>query len=452
MMVFKHLFSRLFFAGLICNPVAVLAQDVPEDIVLSTDFFQDAFYESLKQKGIENYDKAILSLEKCIVFQPNNATVYNELGKNYLEQKKYENARKAYQKATELDKTNRWYWVGLYNVYYQTKEYDKAITIVKKLIEFKKEYREDLVSLYMYTQQFDKALELIEKLEKTSGKSQTREIYKNKILNSRQFKGTEEEYLEEQIKKFPREESNYISLIYFYLESNEEEKAYALAKKLEKIIPDSDWVQVSLFKFYLNNNDVPKAIESMNQALLSDKINKKIKDKILNEFLVFSSNNSTYDSVLEKAISYLEDDTKVLVTKEIGKFYYNKKNWTKAIYYFEVSLANQSEDMESMSLLFQSYTENKQFEILTKKAEMAIGFFPLQPELYYYAGLANNKMKNYKEAKSYLETGLDYLVDNINLEINFNIQLGQAFDGLGDSVKKEHYFLKANELLKKKKK
>jgi len=37
------------------------------------------------------------------------------------------------------------------------------------------------------------------------------------------------------------------------------------------------------------------------------------------------------------------------------------------------------------------------------------------------------------------------------LEINFNIQLGEAYNGLGDLVKKEYYFTKANELLKNKK-
>jgi hypothetical protein len=47
-----------------------------------------------------------------------------------------------------------------------------------------------------------------------------------------------------------------------------------------------------------------------------------------------------------------------------------------------------------------------------------------------------------------LEMGLDYLVDNKALEINFNIQLGEAYHGLGDEKKKDFYFTKANQLLK----
>jgi ACR3 family arsenite efflux pump ArsB len=48
-----------------------------------------------------------------------------------------------------------------------------------------------------------------------------------------------------------------------------------------------------------------------------------------------------------------------------------------------------------------------------------------------------------------LEMGLDYLVDDNALTINFNIQLGEACHGLGDEKKKDFYFSKANQLLKK---
>jgi hypothetical protein len=44
-------------------PISLLAQGEPEDIAIDSDAFQDHFYEAIKQKGIENYDKAIESLE-----------------------------------------------------------------------------------------------------------------------------------------------------------------------------------------------------------------------------------------------------------------------------------------------------------------------------------------------------------------------------------------------------
>lgn len=433
-----------------------MAQTEPEDIASVSDDFENYFFESLKQKGIENYDKAIEALERCKDLQPKNAVVYFELGKNYLSQKKYKDAYDNFERATQIDPKNRWAWVGMYDVCYDTSDFNQAIIIVEKLVEFKEDYKEDykedLVSLYMKTQQFDKALLLINELNETVGKSEKRELYKADILKDAKYQGSEKSDLLEKIKKNPKEEANYVELIYMYSKSNQEEKALEIAKQLEKEIPTSDWAQVSLFKFHLNNNDGDKAVKSMNIVLGSSKIDKKIKHRILNEFLIFSRNNSKYEADLEKAISYFEDDKEVQVAKEIGKFYQNKKDWINAAKYYEKHLSSVKEDMETILLLLLTYTESANFEKLAKVSEDQMQLFPTQPQLYYYNGLANNQLKNYKKAKDTLESGIDFVLDDVALEINFNIQLGEAFSGLGDVKKKELYFTKANELLKKQKK
>jgi len=438
--------------GMCCVPVSVLAQKEPDDIALNSDVFQDSFYESLKQKGIGNNDRAIEALQKCLKLEPNNATVLFELGKNYLAQRDYKAAYDSFEKATKIDPKNKWFWVGMYDVCYETRDWNQAIIIVNKLVEFKKEYEEDLVSLYMNTQQFDKALELINKLNDNVGKSDLRDNYKTQILKQAKYQGPEKENLMAQIQKNPKEEANYIALIYLYSESNQEEKAMEVAQKLEKEIPTSDWAQVSLFKFHLNNNDGAKAAKAMDVVLSSKKIDDKIKHRILNEFLIFVKDKPQFDADLDKAIAYFDNDKEVDVAKEIGKFYAAKQNWDKALKYYEMHLKTDSGDVETMLLLFQVYVQKQQFDVLSKKANAALELYPLQPQLYYFGGLAENQLKNFKKAKDLLELGLDYLVDDAALEINFNIQLGEAYNGLGDMKKKESYFLKADQLIKKNKK
>lgn len=445
----KNIFLLLLL-GMLFIPASLLAQAEPEDIAIDSDAFQDHFYEAIKQKGIENYDKAIESLEKCIQLQPNNATLFFELGKNYLYQKKYKDAYENFEKATKIEPSNRWAWVGMYDVCYETRDYNQAIIIVQKLIEFKEEYKEDLTSLYMNTQQFDKALTLINELNDKFGKSEPREIYKSQILQDAKYQGPEKSNLIDQIKKNPKEESNYIELISIYSKSNQEEKAMEVARQLEKEIPTSDWAQVSLFKFHLNNNEGDKAVVSMNKVFASDKIDKKIKHRILNEFLIFTQKNPNYSDDLSKAIGYFENDKEVKVAKEIGKFFVNKKDWTNAVKYFEMHLKSTPDDVESGLLLMEAYVETKDFTSLISKSEQWIQMFPTQPQFYYYQGLGYNQKKEYKKAKDILEMGMDYLVDDVVTEINFNIQLGEAYHGLGDEKKKEIYFTKANELLKKK--
>lgn len=432
-------------------PNILLAQTEPEEVATVSDEFENYYYESLKQKGIENYDKAIEALEKCKNIQPENPIVFFELGKNYLSQKKYKDAYDNFEKVTKIDPKNRWAWVGMYDVCYDTRDYNQAIIIVQKLVEFKLDYREDLVSLYMKTQQFDKALDLINELNETVGKSEKRELYKADILRDAKYQGPEKANLIDKIKKNPKDEANYIALIYMYSQSNQEEKALEIAKQLEKEIPTSDWAQVSLFKFHINNNHGDKAVKSMNTVLASDKIDKKIKHRILNEFLIFSKNNPQYDKDLDKAIGYFDNDKEVKVAKEIAKFYQSKKDWNKAIKYYEMHVKNATDDMETMLLLMQAYTENLQFDKLAKISEEQLQLFPTQPQLYYYNGLANNQLKNYKKAKDVLESGIDFIIDDTVLEINFNLQLGEASNGLGDMKKKDLYFSKANQLIEKQK-
>lgn len=431
---------------------SLLAQTEPDAVPLENDDFKNAFYESLLQKGIENYDKAITALEKCKKLEPNNAVVYFELGKNYLAQRNYKDAYDSFEKATKIDPTNKWFWVGMYDVCYETKDYAQAIVIVTKLIEFNKDYKEDLTSLYMNTQQFDKALDLINELDATVGRTDLRDSYREQILKVAKYQGSEKDHLLDQIKKYPKEESNYIALIFLYSESNQEEKAMEIAKQLEIEIPTSDWAQVSLFKFHLNSNDGINAVKSMNLVLASKKVDNKIKHRILNEFLIFVQDKPEFDKDLEKAISYFDSDKEVNVAKEIGKFYYNKKNVDKAITYFELGLKSHSDDMEAQILLLQAYTVKQQFDVVSKKANDLVDTYPSQPQFYYYAGLAYNQLKNFKKAKEVLEMGTDYLVDDIALEINYNIQLGEAAAGLGDVKKKESYFTKADQLLKQQKK
>ena len=225
----------------------------------------------------------------------------------------------------------------------------------------------------------------------------------------------------DQIKKNPKEESNYLNLILLYSKNNENEKSLEVAKQLAKEIPNSEWGQVSLFKTYLDSNQADKAIKSMNTILASSKIDSKIKHRTLNEFLLYVNKNPQYAPDLEKAISYFDNDPNVDVAKEIGKFYHSKGQFENAIKYYEKDLkANSDTDRETNLLLLEAYSKAKQFEPLTKRAMTMIEVYPSQPQFYYYAGLGNNQLKQFKNAK--WSAGPQYLFLNSKINLpDFNL-------------------------------
>ncbi|MBP9849392.1 MAG: tetratricopeptide repeat protein [Flavobacterium sp.] len=426
----------------------LFAQENPDAIALVDDQLENNFYEAVKQRGIENYDKAIVSIQKCIEKEPKNAAFQYELGKNYLSLKNYVDAESAFKKAIELDNKQRWYWNGLYDVYYQTKDFQKSIPIVEKLIEFDPNMKEDLVSLFMNTNQHGKALQLLKDMESKSKLTSTMEFYKLKIQESNAYSKPQKEQLEEAIKKNPKVEQNYIDLIVLYTSFNQEDKAFEVAKLLEKELPNSDWAHVSLVKFHLNNNDGDNASKSMFKILDNDRMDLKIKHRVFNEFLIFAYKNPAYLKDIDKAIPYFDIDREINVAKELAKFFWNKNDLEKTVYYFEKGLKKNPEDVDAMELYLEALIQKQDYQLVTRRADDYLELFPTQSDFYFYSGLGYNQLKEFKKAKSILENGLDFVIENKVLEANFYKQLIISCENLNDNAKKELYNNKLKQLQK----
>lgn len=438
-----------FLFVLLCNIQISFAQTNPEDIALETDNFQEAYYESLKQKGIENYDRAIESLEKCLKIQPENPVIYHEIGKNNFFKKDYLKAEEAFTKATQISPLNKWYWIDLYEVHYETKNYNQGIQILQKIIPFDKNYREDLTSLYMYTRQYDKALLMINELDQTEGKTERRNQYRADITSQTGMNAGNKSDLEKAIEQNPLNEENYLSLITKYTDTNQEEKARKIIEKLQKNIPTSDWAQVFNFKFFINENNGVQAAQCLEKVLPSTKIDKKVKFKMYNEFLIFTLKNPAFETQLNSATQYFEKDPDFDVHKEIGKFYYKKKNWPLAIKHLEKTFAISNANLETNIFLLASYEELANYATLQKTASDLVDTYPNQPEYYFFAARANYELKNIKKANDFLEIGLDYVIENKALEIDFLTLLSQVSKDLGNTKKSEEYLSKITNLKNK---
>lgn len=440
----KHIAFFVFLLFSFGNQL--FAQQNPEDIALVENKTEDYFFEALAQRGIENYDKAIVAIQKCLEKEPKKPAFLYELGKNQLDAKDYVAAEITFKSAVEIDNKQRWYWNGLYDVYYQTKNYEKAIGVVQKLIEFDPNMREDLVSLYMNTDQKEKALYLLKEMEASSHLTKTMEFYKLKLESSKEFASPKKETLEKSIKEHPKYEQNYIDLISLYLSFNQEEKAFEVARVLEKEIPNSDWAHVSLVKFYLASNDGINASKSMFKVLMNSKIDLKIKHRVFNEFLIFAVKNPIFFTDVDAAIPYFDNDPEIAVAKEVAKFFWKKSDLDKAIYYFEIAIKKSPDDIESLNYFLEVLQQKQDYQRLVVKATECIELFPTQPNYYYYAGLGYNQLKNYKKAKENLENGLDFVIEDLKLETDFYEQLVISCEFLNDLKAKQLYASKLKQI------
>lgn len=104
-------FSLLAFPFQGSTQVREMDVDESAEVFLDdySDVFQENFFEALKQKGIENYDKAINLLLECKLIDATNTVVDHELAKVYLEEKQYAVAQDYAIAALVSEPENLWY-------------------------------------------------------------------------------------------------------------------------------------------------------------------------------------------------------------------------------------------------------------------------------------------------------------------------------------------------------
>lgn len=418
-----------------------------DDLGDVSDQFQEAFFEALKQKGIENYELAITSLDKCIEMEPARAILYFERGKNYEALKKYDLAEDDYLKTLSLKPNVEPVLEALYEVYYKNRDYEKAENIVKQLIPFDIQYKEDLARIYVATKRYDQSLKLLDELDTAKGSDVYREELRDRIYTLSGNKKGRTDAIEKKIAGNPTAEADYLKLIYLYSEQGETKKAYDTALKLKEINPNAEGVNLALYKFYLEDGKTDDAIEAMKNTLKSKKITPKAKHRVLNDFLLFVNKNPQYEAQLEEAILLFDNqvaDSKI--NQELASYYIKKGMKDKALPYLKKALANDPENIEIIKSTLLLQLDTEAFTDAEKIASDALELYPSQPLLYLTYGVALNKQSKFKEAIEQLETGVDYIIDNIKMESDFYLQLGEAYKGSGNTSKSQQYIDKANAL------
>ena len=318
----------LFLMGILVFPNNLYAQKVVVDELITGEKeqlienknleFQTHFFEALKQKAINNFSKAIESLENCYAIDSTSKAVEFEFSKNYLLLKRYIEAEIFIDKALLKDPKNVYLLMQKVEIYKAQRNFGSAIKIQKEIIAIHPTYSDALVLLYLQNQNFEKAENLIAEIE-------------DKALATSKIKGYKQ-----------------------YIENRKKAMASSTAKP-EKADEPSDIN--TLKKKYETNKDFKLLTQILNTELKSD----------------------------------------------------------------------------SFDTLYSDSTEG-------------LELFPTQPFLYQINGLALNKLMKYNEAIAVLSIGIDFVIDDNEMEANFYEQLVIAYEGLKNESEALKYKQKAQKL------
>ncbi len=441
--------------GYIYFPSAVIAQEeqvafeeaAEDDLGNVTDEFQEYFFEALKQKGIENYEKAITALQKCQSMAPNSAVVHFEMGKNYKNLEDYDAAIISFRKARELEPERESILVELYDTYSLNEDYENAIIVVKELIKSDSMYAENLVDLYVLSEKYDNALEVLEELDEEFGNNSYRNKVRRQIYARTNNIGAQIGDLEEGIEDDPENEQNYLNLIYIYSDMDNEEEAFQVAQDLLKANPSSTLVHLALYKFYLDKDNTEEAINSMKIIFDTEEIDVESKYDVLNDFLRYVNANPELETeLLQLSTKLSEGENGPGLYEKLGLYYFNSERSKEALKYFELALKENPDNFELMQKALLLQLDFSKFEEASNLSEKALEIFPAQPIFYLIQGIALNELQEYSEAKETLTLGLDYLIENKEMELNFYEQLVLCYNGLNEERKSGDFQERVNKL------
>ena len=173
----------------------------------------------------------------------------------------------------------------------------------------------------------------------------------------------------------------------------------------------------SLVYLHLQNNDVvsaKKVLKELQSAKLLDPRLRRIQQKLSSP----------------PKITSLVTSKKEIVKQEAGDL---KTEFTN------------SKTFNSLNkLLDKLYTEND--TDLLKFSEEGMQLFPAQPVVYLMNGRALIQQKKYKKAIVSLQTGIDFVIDNNEMQSNFYKELIKAYERVGDAKNRKKFQKKLNAL------
>lgn len=397
---------------------------------------------SARMRG--NVNEALKLFNECLKLNPNSvpvkyelATVNKILGVNDM--------ALAYAKeCATADPKNEWYQLILIECYHTLKQFNNSVKVLENLTKNfpqNNEFKENLAIEYTYIGQYNKAYNIYNDLEKQFGVNEQITINKIKLLQQENKYNDIEKELNKLLETAP-ENSRYLTYLAEHFEFiKQPEKAKAIYDKILIIDPDNATVHLALSDYYKQKDNDTKAYEELKLAFLNaelDVITKyNIAQAYFNTAKKFPESNYGPQGFELVQIMQKVHPSSPEANSLYGDFLYYKKKYAEAQTYFYLAAFKDKSEYQTWEKLMNCDNLLNNFDSLQKHSFEAMEIFPNQPMTYYYNGISNIQLNNYKKAAESLKDGLEYVLDDKILMSSFYSHLGDAYYYLKDYEKSD---------------
>lgn len=429
--------------SLVLFPVSLFSQ--VEGLILdetSRRKFDYFFYEAVNAKTLGKYAESFDLLQHCYSMDSTNASVLIELGAYYSSLEEKNKALDFFRRAVKQDPANYYYnmiLAGLSKELDLKKEVIEIYNYLLKTYPEKVELYFELANVYGDNGELDKAIQSLDSLQKYTGVSDAITLNKFRLYNMMDKKDRAFEEIQSVIDKNPDNIRYKLLMGDLYLQDNQADKALGYYQQAKQIAPDEPSLILSMVNYYEKTNNKPAAVEELQKAITSSKMEVETKLQLLARYITLLRQSQqdikTANPLFQSMFEQHPNNTRInMMYGDVLLLQEDKKG---AMEQFEIYTKDNPADPAGYEQMLRIVLPDTQaLEKVVEITLTGIEHIPTAPQFYFYLGLAKFQQKKYGEALSIYEQGLT------NAEFQSPVIESDFYGQIGDI----HHFLKNNNI------
>ena len=403
---------------------------------------EGTYIEACREKIAGKPENAERMFRECLKIDPQNVPVKYELSKLLPITGRLEEAAKLAKECIASNPKNQWYHLSYIDILHAKKDFVASADAYEKLIKIFPE-RSDLMEAmafdYAMSQNYSKAFKIYDELERRYGKEEIITINKIKLLKQLKRYNEAEAELKEMIDLNPSEPRYYLYLAEHYEDTGDFAKAKSVYEKLLVLDPSNPRVHLVMAEYYKEQGKAEESHNELKIAVASPDLEVELKLKYIQFYMEVSER---FPEFLPKAYELFDIVLKVNPNSGEARGFYAQflaadKKTDEAYNQYLIAIRYSKSNFYVWADLLDLEAYLEKFDSLEVHSGMAMELFPTQPRPYYYSGLANRQLRNYKKAAQSFYDGLEFVYDDKNLMLSFYSSLGDVYSFLQEYEKSD---------------
>lgn len=327
------------------------------------------FFDGIRYKISENYNKAVESFNKVVSIDPRQADAYYEIANLNYRQNKLQESEFALRKAIELNADNIWYWKLCAELYKRKGDMPGLVQVLDRLIQLEPEveaYYFDRCNAFAISGDVNAAQKAYDDLEKKFGVSAESARGRKRLSQDKKMRTAVHEATEV-IAENPDDVKSYLYASSVLQKDGKKSEALELLKKAKLLDPGSLEVDLAMIDYY-----------------------------------VAEQNFSSATSVLKELLDVHKDDARLYAM--YGDMLYKQGSMQDALTQYLKSLELSEQIYVVWEQVLSIYLSQNNFKKVIETGSAAIAVYPNQAVLYYYLAFAQYKQNQNTEALDNIKT------------------------------------------------